>query len=62
MLNCCSFHAFQMIEDLDMSPEALAGALIDAGVDAGAFTGQECERAVRSALEVARKRPPNPSP
>lgn len=58
MLNCCSFYAFQMIEDVDMSPDALAGALITAGVSAG-LCRQECENTVRSAQEAARRSAPN---
>ena len=42
-----------------MFPEALASALIDAGVNAGFVVPQLCERAVRSVLEAARKRAPN---
>ncbi len=37
-----------MIEGSGMSPEALAGALIGAGVNAGGFIRQECERTARS--------------
>ncbi len=44
-----------------MFPEALASALIDAGVIAG-LARQDCERTARSALEAARKRPPNQEP
>jgi len=41
-----------------MFSEALASALIDAGVNAGP-NRQECEKTARSGLEAARKRAPN---